>query len=312
MSKALIIAEIKNGSLTKTSCEIASKAANLGFEAHALTFGADATPAQELGKYGVAQVTHIEIASYNGEIIAQAAADHAAENYQAIFMPHSWAGRDIAGRIGSSLKSPIISDVVDLTLEGDRLLATKPIYAGKAFAKLKSKAPIQIFTVRPNAFEVDEKGGAAEVTTQKVDAAAKANQTAFKETAGSKIGLTEADIIISGGRGIKGPEFFPVLQEIADLLGAALGASRATVDAGWIDHSHQVGQTGKTVSPNLYIAVGISGAIQHLAGMGSSKYIVAINKDPDAPIFKVASYGVVDDLFDVIPPFKEELKKLKG
>ncbi len=314
MAKALILGETKNGGVTKTSKEAASKAAELGLECEAIVFGGNKESARELGNFGAGAITFVETPDYNGEVFAEAIIEKIKQSgSQVVLIPHSWMGRDVAGRIGAALNSPVIADVIDLKAEGDRLIARKPVYAGKAFVNLKSKAEIQIFTVRSNAFEVKENAASAQISEQTADiSSAKAKRVDFQGSAGSKVGLTEADIIISGGRGIKGPEFFPVLQEIADMLGAALGASRATVDAGWIDHSHQVGQTGKTVSPLLYIAVGISGAIQHLAGMGSSKYIVAINKDPEAPIFKVTSFGVVDDLFDVIPPLKEEIQKLKG
>jgi electron transfer flavoprotein alpha subunit len=313
MAKALIIGEIKNGFITKASLEIASKVKALGMDASALVFG-EAGAASEFGKAGIVDVNLGESSVYNGEAYAKAVTELVQVNqFTYVFLPHTWMGRDLTGRLSALLKSVAITDIVDMELKADKLVVRKPLYAGKAYASLASKDAVKIFSIRPNAFDVAENQTEAKVTAKPVDSStAKAVLKEFKASSGSKIGLTEASIIVSGGRGIKGPEFFPVLQELADLLGAALGASRATVDAGWIDHSHQVGQTGKTVSPNLYIAVGISGAIQHLAGMGSSKYIVAINKDADAPIFKVTTYGVVDDLFDVIPPLKDIVKKLKG
>jgi len=313
MSKALIIGEVKNGELTKVTLEIASKARALGMELSALVFGS-AEVAAKAGAAGVAQVSYNDSTEYNGEVLAAVASDIVKKGgMDTVIMPHSWMGRDIAGRLGALLDAAVISDIVDLTKEGDKLVAKKPIYAGKAYAKLAHKTKIRIFTVRPNVFEVVE--NKTEAKTEKVEAdfsKALSKRIEFKASQGTKVGLTEAGIIVSGGRGIKGPEYFPVLQELADMLGAALGASRATVDAGWINHSHQVGQTGKTVSPSLYIAVGISGAIQHLAGMSSSKYITAINKDPEAPIFKVATYGLVDDLFNIVPVLKDEVKKIKG
>jgi len=178
---------------------------------------------------------------------------------------------------------------------------------------LKINTTNKVFTIRPNSQEVASANGAGSVeSTSQSTGDVKTKFVSVELSGGSKIQLTEASIIVSGGRGMKGPENFPLLQELCDTIGAALGASRAAVDAGWISHSHQVGQTGKTVSPNCYIACGISGSIQHMAGMGSSKYIVAINKDGDAPIFKVATFGVVADLFEVVPSLTKEFKKVLG
>lgn len=314
MAKAIIIGEIKNSELSKVAKEMATKAKELGLETTGLLFNGDDSGAKEFGQAGVSTVILASASEYNGEAYAQCLAKVIQDKgFDFVFMAHSWMGRDVAGRLSALLGAGAISDIIEIKLSGESAEVKKPVYAGKAFVSLKSKANPQIFTVRPNAFDAADNPVEPAIEKAEVDLSnVKTRQTGFKETGGSKVALTEAGIIISGGRGIKGPEFFPHLQEIADLLGGALGASRATVDAGWIDHSHQVGQTGKTVSPNLYVAVGISGAIQHLAGMGSSKNIVAINKDPDAPIFKVATYGVVDDLFDVVPPFHDALKKLKG
>ncbi|MDH4263141.1 MAG: electron transfer flavoprotein subunit alpha/FixB family protein [Spirochaetia bacterium] len=314
MSKALIIGEVKNGEISKVTLEIASRAKELDMELSAIVFGTNPETAATIGSSGVGHVFYSDTVEYNGEIIASVISEVVKKGgFDTVLLPHSWMGRDIGGRIGALLDSAVISDIVELTADGNKLVAKKPVYAGKAYAKITHKKGIRIFTVRPNVFEVvDSK---VDAKTEKVEAdfsKSRSKLVEFKETQGAKIGLTEAKIIVAGGRGIKGPEYFPVLQELADMLGAALGASRATVDAGWINHSHQVGQTGKTVSPLLYIAVGISGAIQHLAGMGSSKYIVAVNKDPEAPIFKVATYGIVDDLFNIVPVLKDAIKKIKG
>jgi electron transfer flavoprotein alpha subunit len=221
-------------------------------------------------------------------------------------------GRDLAPRCAAALGVGAIADVTGLEMEGDAFVASRPVYSGKAFATVDAggKNP-QVISLRPNVFAAEEVGGSAEVVA--LDGLALSIRAVVKElvsTGGDELDVAEADVIVSGGRGIKGPENFALIRELASELGAAVGASRAVVDAGWIEHAHQVGQTGKVVSPSLYIAAGISGAIQHLAGMSSSKVIVAINKDPDAPIFKVADYGVVGDLFTVIPPMIEEIKKL--
>ena len=191
------------------------------------------------------------------------------------------------------------------------MLAVKPTYSGKTLATFEFDAPLAFITLRPNVFAASEsaKAGALEAVAVSVGEL-KAKVVETHAAAGSKVELSEAAVIVSGGRGIKGPENWPILQGLCDALGAALGASRAVVDAGWIDHQHQVGQTGKTVSPQLYIACGISGAIQHLAGMSSSKVIVAINKDPEAPIFKFANYAVVGDVIEIVPKVTEEVRRL--
>jgi electron transfer flavoprotein alpha subunit len=202
-------------------------------------------------------------------------------------------------------------------VDGKQLECVRPIYAGKAFARVRPTTLPAMATLRPNVFSL---GAANETRTAETAVFApelkpeqiRARVVGIQAAAGSKVELTEADIVVSGGRGMKGPENFPIVQELADAFGGAMGASRAAVDAGWIGHQHQVGQTGKTVSPTLYVACGISGAIQHLAGMSSSKYIVAINKDPEAPMLKIADYGIVGDLFEVVPALTQALKQKLG
>ena len=222
-------------------------------------------------------------------------------------------GKDILPGVSARFELGVIQDVTGIDIDGDELVITRPIYAGKAYETVKPAAHPAFISLRPNVFPADEKeGGAPEVTSFPQEINPDDLRTIIQEiktSAGSKVELTEAGVIVSGGRGIKGPENYQMIEDLANLLGGAAGASRAVVDAGWVDHQHQVGQTGKTVSPSLYIAIGISGAIQHLAGMSSSKYIVAINKDPDAPIFKVADYGIVGDLFKIVPLLTDALKK---
>lgn len=230
-----------------------------------------------------------------------------------VLMPHTSYGKDYSPRVAIKTGSGIVADVVGLTVEGGKVIGKKPIYSGKAYANIKVNSEIQMFTVRPNSQEVVQKSGSGATEASNAGYGdVKVKNISSELSGGSKVQLAEASIVVSGGRGMKGPENFPMLQQLCDILGAALGASRAAVDAGWISHTHQVGQTGKTVSPNCYIACGISGSIQHMAGMGSSKYIVAINKDPDAPIFKVSTYGVVADLFDVVPALITEFKSALG
>jgi electron transfer flavoprotein alpha subunit len=218
-------------------------------------------------------------------------------------------GKDLGARVSSTINASMATDCTTVEIENGHLKVIRPMYAGKVLATVQLKSAKKVITVRPNVYAVRE--SAASATSETVEAETADFKTVVAEIisgAKGKLDVTEADIVVSGGRGMKGPENWPMIEKLASLLGAANGASRAVVDAGWRPHDEQVGQTGKTVSPSLYIAVGISGAIQHLAGMSSSKYIVAINKDADAPIFKVADYGIVADLFDVIPKMVEELK----
>lgn len=222
----------------------------------------------------------------------------------------------MSGRLAARLGVGMAQDCVAFSIENSNLIARRPIYAGKAYATVTfEESWPQIATGRPNVFELNEPDDSRPVEV--IGAEFNLDDSQFKtkiiesiQEAGGKVDLTEAERIVSGGRGMKGPENYVILEELADLIGATVGASRSAVDAGWRPHSDQVGQTGKVVSPNLYIACGISGAIQHLAGMGTSKYIVAVNKDPDAPIFQKADYGVVGDLFEVVPALIEEIKKI--
>jgi electron transfer flavoprotein alpha subunit len=223
-------------------------------------------------------------------------------------------GQDLAARVAARLGLGLASDCTAFEVAADgRLIITRPIYGGRAIATVTEKTTPQMVTVRPNVMmplEPDTSGTAPveKLAVEIGDIRAKVIDL-IQESGRQQVGLAEAEIIVSGGRGLKGPENFCLLEQLADVLGAAVGASRAAVDAGWIDHSHQVGQTGRTVTPNLYIACGISGAVQHLAGMKTARYIVAINKDPEAPIFRVADYGIVGDLFEVVPVLTEEFKK---
>jgi electron transfer flavoprotein alpha subunit len=231
-----------------------------------------------------------------------------------VLMSASFRGRDLAPRLAAKLGAGLVSDVTGVeVVEDGRLRITRPIYAGKAIARVVEKSRPQMATVRPNVFPVPPPDPSRTAQVEEVEAEVGDIRAIVREvvqTATGRVELTEADIIVSGGRGMGGPENYALIRELADVLGAAVGASRAAVDAGWRPHSDQVGQTGKTVSPTLYIACGISGAIQHLAGMKSSRYIVAINKDPEAPIFKVADYGIVADLFTAVPLLTEEFRKL--
>lgn len=269
-----------------------------------------------LGDYGADKVLVVEddaLENYTTDGYANVVADLIKENDPyAFLLGYTVFGRDLAAQVAQKVATGLMSDCIDMAVEDGRLVFTRPIYAGKAFVKATCpEARPVMASVRPNAFTAEENKKQAQIVkvTPNVGDIRQQIKDIVRQVS-ERPELTEADIIVSGGRGMKGPENYKILEELADVLGAAVGASRAAVDAGWVPHSMQVGQTGKTVSPVLYIACGISGAIQHLAGMGSSKCIVAINKDPEANIFKVADYGIVGDLFEVVPILTEELKKI--
>jgi len=317
-----IIAEQRDGALRKISFELASAARKLadqlGAEVSAVLLGKGIEGlAAQLGKYGVDKVfvgDSPALEPYITEAHAAAAAKIIKENDPAIvLLGASVQGKDLSARLAGKLATGLATDCIDVKIADGKLLAIRPMYAGKCFGEIVTSATPQMASLRPNVFAMTENAKAAAVT--KFDPAIDAAQIKSKilevqkDTSG-KVDLTEANIIVSGGRGMKGPEGFQILEELAEVLKGCVGASRAAVDAGWRLQKDQVGQTGKVVSPNLYIACGISGAIQHLAGMSSSKYIVAINKDAEAPIFAKADYGVVDDLFKVVPELTGACKKL--
>lgn len=315
--------ETRDGKIKKSSLEALSeavrRAGELGVPAAAVLAGAEVGGlAEGASAYGAAKVYVIEdpaLGAYTSQGYAAALAGFAAEaRPQALFFAATAMGRDLAPRVAARLGVGLASDCVKASVKDGKLEFVRPIYAGKAFLTLTLGSSPALATLRPNVFPLGDKTpGAGEVVKLAADAAEAAAKgrvvEVLKEESG-EIDVTEADIVVSGGRGLKGPEAFGLLRELAAVFPrAAVGASRSAVDSGWIGHQHQVGQTGKTVSPGLYVAVGISGAIQHLAGMSSSKVIVAVNKDPEAPIFKLADYGVVGDLFEVVPKLTDELKK---
>ena len=322
MAGILVFIEQRGGNIRKASLEALSEAKRLASGAalpvSAVLVGHGiGAKAAELGAYGAGKVFVADeerLARYSAEGYA-AAVRAAVEKCQpaAVFMAATVLGRDLSGRVAARLGWGCLADVVKLAIEGGTFVATRPVYSGKAFATAAGTGKGVVVTLRPNVFPAEGGKGTAEVETLPAsggDIRAVVKEILTKE--GGELDVAEADVIVSGGRGIKGPENFALIRDLAKVLGAAVGASRAVVDAGWIDHAHQVGQTGKVVSPSLYIACGISGAIQHLAGMSSAKVIVAINNDAEAPIFKVADYGIVGDLFQVVPPLIEEIKKLKA
>ncbi|HEV2250320.1 MAG TPA: electron transfer flavoprotein subunit alpha/FixB family protein [Candidatus Limnocylindria bacterium] len=291
--KIWVIAErSKDGALRRVSKELAAKAASFG----------DVT---------VLEVTGERV---SGTAAAAALAARATGGAPDLILAGATpAGRDVAARLAATLQRAYLSECTDLAIAGTAIEATRAMYAGKLRARVRVALPA-VASVRPNAFPLGE--DAADPQVEAVAAAETPGLTfvRFEPTAsgGGRVSLSEARVIVSGGRGLKGPEAWTAVEALADALGAALGASRAVTDAGWRPNEEQVGQTGKTVTPDLYIALGISGAIQHLAGMTSSKVIVAVNKDPDADIFKVADYGVVGDVFEFLPAFTDAVKKAKA
>ncbi len=321
----LVFIEERQGITKKASLEALGAGRKLADKLHkkviALCVGGDAS-LERLAEYGADRVVHARhelLGSYAPEAYAAIVAQAAKKLEARIILGAATAmGRDFLPRVAANLKVGLAQDCTSVEIvESGQLECVRPIYAGKAYARVRPTTVPSMATLRPNVFALGSPDPArrADAETFTPDLAVgkiRVISKGIQASEGQKIELTEASIIVSGGRGLKGPENFAIVQALADALGGALGASRAAVDAGWIDHQHQVGQTGKTVSPTLYVACGISGAIQHLAGMSSSKYIVAINKDAEAPIFKLADYGIVGDLFTVVPALTEEIRKLNA
>ncbi len=316
----LAVLEQRDGALRKISFEVVTGAQRLGDSVEAVVCGAGAVQGtDQVARFGadkIVTLTNPAFAKYAPEAMAQALAERAKQGgYRAIVFAASATGKDLAPRVAAKLGVGVAADLTDVSANGSSLTVTRPVYAGKALQKLKLASQPAVLSLRPNVFTPVERPKAGTVETIAVNVpAGRVTVREIKSAPAGTLDVAEAQIIISGGRGLKEPANFKVLEELAHAFGgrAAVGASRAVVDAGWRAHADQVGQTGKTVSPSLYIAVGISGAIQHLAGMRTSKVIVAINKDKDAPIFKVADYGVVGDLFEIVPKLTEEIRKLHG
>jgi electron transfer flavoprotein alpha subunit len=320
----LVFIEERDGKVKKPSLEALGAARKLadGLQEAviALRIG-NGEPSENLAAYGadrVMTVRHDLLTAYSADAYATALAQAALSvQPRFVFGSSSAMGRDLLPRAAAKLGVGLAQDCIEIHAEGGRLECVRPIYAGKAYARVRLVRTPGMATLRPNVFSLgDPDNGrdaeAVDFTPELTPEHFRAAVREVKASEGQKVELTEANIIVSGGRGMKGPENFPLIEQLADVLGGAVGASRSAVDAGWIDQQHQVGQTGKTVSPTCYVACGISGAIQHLAGMSSSKFIVAINKDPEAPIFSVADYGIVGDLFAVVPALTEEIRKLKS
>lgn len=327
MPGVTVIVEHRDGTPRKVALEALSAgkkvAGTLGEELSAIVIGHNvAGLAAALGQYGAKKVYLLDNEAYKEYICEPytSAIAECVENVSPslVLTGATPMGRDLLPRLGARLGAGVAPDCTELDVVDGKIVATRPIYAGKAITKVEWRgSDVALASIRPNVLPVDppDESATAEVVELSVSPSEKDLRARIREVlrvVSTRPELTEADIIVSGGRGMKGPEHYALLEELADVLGAAVGASRAAVDAGWREHQFQVGQTGKTVSPTLYIACGISGAIQHLAGMKTSKVIVAVNKDPEAPIFNVADYGIVGDLFKVVPIMTEEVKKLKA
>ncbi len=319
MSSVMIFAELSGKQLKKGTLELLTAARKSSHKIQAVLVGPGSKEAVALlGQNGVDEVFLSEapgFAAYNSESFSLAFADLIkAQEPEYVLSSSTMMARDLFPRIAAKIKAGVVSDCTELSFSGNKAKVRKPLYSGKCTAEVQfENSPTQIILMRANQLPVESSTKSATPTTTELPAPKADLKTLVKEIvkgASNKLDLTEASIIVSGGRGMKDAESFKLLNELADTLGATVGASRAVVDLGWVPHSMQVGQTGKTVAPVLYIACGISGAIQHLAGMSGSKVIVAINKDANAPIFQKATYGIVGDVFEVLPVLNAEFKKL--
>ena len=321
MPTILAVMEQRDGSLRKVSLETLTAARRLSGPLGAsvdaiLCASGPVAGAETLGRFGADRVlnaAHPGFTMYNPDGMAKVVAE-SGKGAAAIIFGATATGRDLAPRVAAKLGVGLATDVTEFGVEGGKVVVTRPVYAGKALQRLRLDGSTALLSIRPNTVQPVE--SAAPGATQAVtvpDFVQRVTVKSVRAATSAALDVAEASIVVSGGRGLKEPQHFKLLEELAAALGnAAVGASRAVVDAGWRDHGAQVGQTGKTVSPNLYFAVGISGAIQHLAGMRTAKTIVAINRDKDAPIFKVADYGIVGDLFEIVPRLIAEVKKLRG
>ncbi|MDQ6595073.1 electron transfer flavoprotein subunit alpha/FixB family protein [Bacillus salipaludis] len=320
MKKVLVVGEVRNGAIRKVSFEAIAAATALadGGEIIGLLIGNGFQEiAIDLVEYGADRVIlaeHEKLGSYTSDGYGQALMQIiSTEQPEAIVFGHTSFGKDLSPKIAAKLDAGLISDVVEITPSEGEIICTRPVYAGKAFEEKQIIEGTSLISIRPNNIAALEKevGRQGEIHSVKVEV--KDLRTIVKEVvrkAVTGVDLTEAKVIISGGRGVKSAEGFTLLQELSDVLGGAVGASRGACDAGYCDYSLQIGQTGKVVTPDLYVACGISGAIQHVAGMSNSKVVVAINKDPEANIFSIADFGIVGDLFEVLPLLIKEFKQI--
>ncbi|MCL7749822.1 electron transfer flavoprotein subunit alpha/FixB family protein [Halalkalibacter alkaliphilus] len=318
--KVLVIGEVRDGELRNVSFEAiaAGKTVANGGEVVGVLLGKNVSGlSEEMAQYGVDRIVvvdHADLVSYSTDAYQQALLQvFDVENPEGVILGHTSIGKDVSPRLAMKLQSGLVSDAVSVELDGEDAVFTRPIYSGKAFEKKKVKEGVVFATIRPNNIAALEPDPARKADVSNLKVEIKDLRTTIKNVVRKATGgvdLSEANVVVAGGRGVKSKEGFEPLQELADLLGGAVGASRGACDADYCDYGLQIGQTGKVVTPDLYFAIGISGAIQHLAGMSNSKVIVAINKDPEAPIFEIADYGIVGDLFEIVPILTEELKNV--
>lgn len=312
----ILYLETSGSGLKRSSLELltAARSVATGNTIVGLLINAESNHVTQAAEYGLTECVSLTgegVASFSNDVVSALIADVAKERQAAtVLFAANATGKDLAPRTAALLDAALLPDCIALSGKSGSIEVTRPVFAGKALQHLRSKTPTTVVTLRPNVFTAKKTDTPTQPTTsdRAVPVSSKRSSvvTGVSRNEGS-LDVAEADIIVSGGRGLKGPEHFTLVEELAKALGGAVGASRAVVDAGWRPHTEQVGQTGKTVSPSMYIACGISGAVQHLAGMSSSKIIVAINKDKDAPIFKVADYGIVGDVFDVLPKLTAQI-----
>jgi len=325
MGNILVFAEVRGGVFKGINAELITAANSLvqaaGGEVHVAVLGSgiDAMAA-EAAKYGASKVftaDNADLADYSSQGYAIALeAIIGQSNPKFVFFGATAMGKDLSARTAARVGASMFADCTDLSIEGGNLTVVRPVYSGKVYAQVTASAAIQMASVRPNVFPpADVSGSSSEVIAVSVDLAGDAIKGKVKELVSAASGgkdLTESEVIVAGGRSLKSGDNFKILQDLAEVLGGTVGASRAAVDAGYVPHSIQIGQTGKVVNPKLYFAIGISGAIQHLVGMRTSKVIVSVNKDENAPIFEKSDYGIVGDLFEVVPKLTEEFKALLG
>jgi len=316
----LVFVDSHGGSLAKSAVECVAYAKKIadqtGKSVTALTYGSVASDAlSALGAYGAEKVIVArEINDLDGGLLSRFVEAKASElGAEVLVFSHDISGKTVAPRVAAKLKAGLVTGAIDFPSTDGDFVVKKAVFSGKAFANCKINSAVKVISLMPNSISTTEVGGSAQVED---DANNYGDQRVIvkevKSTSGDGISLTEADLVVSAGRGLKGPENWGMVEELATLLGAATACSRPVADIGWRPHHEHVGQTGIAIRPNLYIAIGISGAIQHLAGVNGSKVIVVINKDPEAPFFKAADYGIVGDAFEVVPKLVEEIKKLKS
>ncbi len=316
MKNILVYLEIDNNKIKRVSLEAATAAYNLAKSLGAKAIGVAITAQKEIAakakEYGLDEIIMVNPPAEGNSSLAVArivAETAKKESAGCVLFSANATGLETAPRVAVKLEAGYVADCIALQAEGEDITAKKPVYGGKAIAKVKVNTPVKVFSLRPNVFTAAVNPKESEIKEAQIslaaeDFAAKVNKVMKNE---GKLDVLEADIIVSGGRGLKEAANYNLIENLAKAMGGAVGASRAVVDAGWRPHSEQVGQTGKTVSPSLYVACAISGAIQHLAGMNGSKYILAINKDKDAPIFKNCDYGLVGDVFEILPKLTEKV-----